>query len=138
MVVRRITWPHEGVNSASRKPAAYEDLPTPLFVQQYLIVMKGEEEAIRAKMATHLEELMSDSELYGWDRVKAYHRVWLNQLEQGWAILEELDEKLRFRRAIIWHLATSASAGHSTSMVSSTIKQQTLGFVYNSLASPRT
>ena len=81
--MKRITWPYEVVYSAPRKPAAYEELSIPLFMQGYLIVMKGEEEAIRSKMATHLEELMCYAELYGWKRVRLYHGVWLNQLEQG-------------------------------------------------------
>ena len=68
---------------AARKPAAYEELLIPLFVQSYLIVMRGEKEGVRAKMASHLEDLMGDSELYGWERVRAYHGVWLNQVEQG-------------------------------------------------------
>ena len=51
----------------------------PLFVQGYLIVMKGKEETIRARMATNLEELMSDAALYGWERVRVHHRVWLNK-----------------------------------------------------------
>ena len=38
-----------------------------LFVQGYLIVMKGEKEAVRAKMTSHLEDLMGDVELYGWE-----------------------------------------------------------------------
>ena len=62
MVVRRITWPHEGIYSEDGKPAAYDELSIPLFVQGYFIVMKGEEEAIRARLAIHLEELMSDAE----------------------------------------------------------------------------
>ena len=71
MVVKRITWPYEVIYmySVAGKPAIYEELSLPLFVQGYLIVMKGEERAIRAKMATHLEELMEDAELYSWERV---------------------------------------------------------------------
>ena len=60
-----------------------EDLSIPLFVKGYLIIMKGEGVAIKDNMATHLEELMTDSELYSWQRVTAYHSVWLNQIEQG-------------------------------------------------------
>ena len=56
--------------------------------------MKDEKEAVRAKMASHLEDLMEDVELYGWERVRAYHIVWLNQLEQGWATWENEEEKV--------------------------------------------
>ena len=75
MVVKRITWLHEVVYMAAGKSVAYEELSIPLVVQGYLIIMRGEKDAVRAKMASHLEELMGDLELYGWDRVRAYHGV---------------------------------------------------------------
>ena len=43
------------------------------FVQVYLIIMRSEKETIRAKMASHLEELMGDAKLYGWNMVRVYH-----------------------------------------------------------------
>ena len=45
--------------------------------------MEGEKEDIRSKLASHLQDLISDSELYGWFKVRVNHAVWLNQLEQG-------------------------------------------------------
>ena len=62
-------WPHEIVYSVDGKHAGYEDLTIPMFVQGYLLIMKGEGEPIKDKMATHLEELMCDAQLYGWQRV---------------------------------------------------------------------
>ena len=108
---------------AAGKPVAYEELLIPLFVQGYLIVMRGEKEAVRAKMASHLEELMGESTLYSCERVRAYHGVWINQLEQGQASWENEEEKVRFRCALISHLATSASAAPFTSAASGTQKQ---------------
>ena len=86
MMVNKVTWLHEGVYSTGGKPAAYEDLFIPLFIKGYLIIMKREEGAIKDKMATHLEELMEDSELYGCQKqkVRAFYSVWLNQIEQVW------------------------------------------------------
>ena len=52
------------------------------FVQRYLIIMKSEDTVTREKMTQHLEELMGDINLYCWERVRAYHGMWLNQLEQ--------------------------------------------------------
>ena len=65
--------------------------------------MKGEESATKDKMATHLDELMQDSELYGWQKVRAFHSVWLNQIEQGRASQLEHYTKLSFRRALVWY-----------------------------------
>ena len=39
--------------------------------------MRDEEGDIKDKMAVHLEDLMSDCALYGWEKVRAYHGVWL-------------------------------------------------------------
>ena len=86
---------------------SYKELSIPLFIQGYLIVMKGEKGAVRAKMASHLADLMGDVELYGWERATAYHGVWLNQLEQGSrASWENEEEKVRFQCALVWHPAT--------------------------------
>ena len=68
----------------------------PLSKQGYLIVMEGEKEAVRTQMNAHLKDLMVDSELYGLEKVHAYHAVWLNQLEQGWVRWDDQEEKLRF------------------------------------------
>ena len=92
MVIKRITWPHGVVYTVAEKPAAYEELSIPHFVQGYLIVMSGEKETVSAKMASILEDLMGDVELYGWERIRAYHGVWLNQLEQGGASWEDEEE----------------------------------------------
>ena len=101
MVVKKVTWPQEVVYSNQGKPAVYEELSF-LFVKGYRITMKGEEGATKDKMAMHLEELMQDSELHGWIKVRAYHSIWLNQIEQGKASWLEDRAKLAFCRALIW------------------------------------
>ena len=45
-------------------------------------------------MVSHMEELMGDAGLYGWGRVRAYHAVLLNQIEQGHATWEKDEEKI--------------------------------------------
>ena len=69
--------------TAAGKASSYDDIPLSLFVQGYLIIMRGKKEGIRARMALHLGDLMGDAELYGWARVRTYHAVWVHQLEQG-------------------------------------------------------
>ena len=44
--------------------------------------MDPEEGLVRQKMVAHLKDLMSDAQLYGWDRARTFHGVWLNQVEQ--------------------------------------------------------
>ena len=83
LVVKRVTWPHEVIYSATEKPASYKELSITLFVQGNLVVMRGEEEPVKKQMASHLEELISDAKLYRWEKVRAYHGAWFNHLEQG-------------------------------------------------------
>lgn len=138
MVVKMVAWLHEVIYSVAGKLAAYEDLSMPLFMQGYLIVMKGEERAIKEKMATHVEEIMGGTELYGWERVKVYHSVSLNQLEQGWAMWQEEGVKLMLWHALIWHLAILALAAATKSAVSGTQMQPKSRFAYNAPANPGT
>ena len=76
-------WPHKMVYTAASKAVVYSDISIMLFIQDYMIVMDEEKETVRANMASHLKDLIVDLELYGRDRVRAYHAVWLNQMEQG-------------------------------------------------------
>ena len=88
-------------------------------------------------MVTHFEELMCDAQLYGWQRVRAFHGVWLNQLEQGRATWQD-EEKLRFRCAIVWHPATSSSATSSATRPSGGWKTHKAESEYNAPARPGT
>ena len=70
-VVKNVICPHEVIYTEAGKPVAYDEVSIPLFMQGYLIVMRSEKETVRAKMASHLEELMGDAGLYHWERVRA-------------------------------------------------------------------
>ena len=66
----RINWPHEGVFTADGKPTVYEDLTLMAFVWRYLMVFSMKMDTrVKAHMPQHLEELMEDTDLYGWTRV---------------------------------------------------------------------
>ena len=73
-MLRKVTW-----------PAAYQNISVSLFVQGYLITMNSQDSSIKHRMAEHLKDLMSDAEMYGWDRTEAFHGVWMNHIEQGQA-----------------------------------------------------
>ena len=102
-VIHKVTWPHEVVYTSEGNPASYQDLTIPLFVQGYLIVMELEQGPVKKLMSTHLQDLMSDTQWYGWDKVRTFHGVWLNQIEQGRCTWTDKEEKLNFRRALVWH-----------------------------------
>ena len=72
------------------------------------------------KMMQHLEEIMGDVDLYGWEHVNAYHGVWLNQLEQGRFTLNDTDAKLKFFRALVWYAATATLQEAASSLAGTT------------------
>ena len=73
-VLKRITWPHdEVVYDNAGEPAVYEEMHPVLFGNRYLMVMERESEPVKIIMLAHLQELMEDLEVYGWEVVRAYH-----------------------------------------------------------------
>ena len=89
---KRINWPHDVLYSADGKPAVYSDLTVAAFVWGYLIVVNYEmANQIKAQMTQHLEELMENTDLYGWENVCTFHAAWLNMLEQGRSTWDDSD-----------------------------------------------
>ena len=76
--------------------ASYQYLIIPLFVHGYLIVMEPEEGPVKKLISTHLQDLMSDTQWYWWDKVRTFPGVWLNQIEQGHCTWTDKEEKLNF------------------------------------------
>ena len=106
-VVRKVTWPPEMVYMAEGKPAAYQDISVPLFVQGYLIIINTQDSSVKRKMGDHLKDLMADAEMYRWEKMRAFHGVWMNQIEQGWCTWQDDEEKLKFRWALVWYASIS-------------------------------
>ena len=99
MVIHKVTWPHEVV---------YQELTIPLFVQGFLIIMEFEEGPVKKLVSTNLRDLMSDAQWYRWDKVRTFHGVWLNQMEQGSCTWTYNEEKLKFHMALAWHPVSSS------------------------------
>ena len=119
------------------KPAVYDDISLALFVSGYLIIMEGENQAVKSQVARHLQQLTADTELYGWDKVMWHDKVmWLNQLEQGQATWRDEEAKTRFRQALIWHPATTVTLAVTMS-APLPLKKQTRDYqIYNAPAEP--
>ena len=65
-------------------------------------------------MAHQLEDLKSGCNLYGWEKVRAFHRDLHNQLEQGYYPTHTLtDHILKFYRALVWHSPSPPSVPSS-------------------------
>ena len=54
-------------------------------------------ESIKARMLTHLHEMMDDGEAYGWPIVRSYHAAWLQHVEQHQAMWEDEATQLKLR-----------------------------------------
>lgn len=52
-----------------------------LLVSGYLAMVEQEKESIKPLMTHHLQEVLADAKLYGWELVRAYCDVWLQQVE---------------------------------------------------------
>ena len=54
---------------------------------------------------------MGDAEPYSWE-LRAFHTIWLQQLEQGRVNWADEEVKLKYRRTVVWHhvVAPSQSA----------------------------
>ena len=99
-------------------------MSVPQFMYGYLLVMESEEADIRVQIASHLKGLMSDVQLYGWDRSREFHGVWLIQLEQGRCTWFDEEAKIQFRRTLIWHPAHSSPACTNATRTLSKTRQQ--------------
>ena len=79
------------------QPAEYDQLRIPLFVSGYLSVMSVEKGSVRLYTLQHLQDIMADVELYGWEPIRAFHAIWLQQLEQGCVTWADEEVKLKYR-----------------------------------------
>ena len=77
----------------------------PHIFEGYLIVMGTQDTQIRDIMAQHIKELISDCDLFGWDKVRSYHGVLVNQMGQGCLSWKDSEQKLKFHLALVWHSA---------------------------------
>ena len=100
-VIHMFTWPHELVYSALGLPTIYDNISIPLFVSGCLTVMDAKRPPVMPLMAQHLLELMMDAEMYGWERVRAFHAVWLQQLKHGHVTWVDEDVKIKFQHTLV-------------------------------------
>ena len=61
-------------------------------------------------MLKHLKERMADASTYGWEPVRAYHGVWLQQLENGRDEWHDIELKLEFRHVLVWNSARTTTS----------------------------
>ena len=73
------------------------------------MVLGAECEEVRRYMLTQLQEIMEDTDIYGWKCVRSYHVGWMQHIEQGRATWGEEGKKIKLRRFLVWHRAPNTS-----------------------------
>ena len=72
---RKLVLPHKVIYTSTGRPAEYDQFSIPLFVSEYLPVMLAKKEPMRPYVMQHLQDIMADVELYGWESIRAFHAL---------------------------------------------------------------
>ena len=89
-------------------------------------------------MSQHLEELMDNTDLYGWTRVQSFYAAWLNQIEQGRSSLGDTDHKLQLHKNLVSHAAMLNHTPAPFSAAGARKKPAIRLKIYNAPAAPGT
>ena len=83
-VLKKVDWPHFYIyKGQNRKAAEFDKLTLAEFVNGCLaIVQKCKNDTMRESMITHLREMMQDTVVYGFESVREYHGIVLEEMEQ--------------------------------------------------------
>ena len=133
-VKKRITWPHKVIYGADGHRATYKEFTVSSFNRGNLILFKDVQVSeVKDCMVLHLEELMEGTDIYDWEKVKAFHAAWLNLLEQCRCDWADNDQQ---SRALVSHTIsgtklTATSTGSGKKFGSSTM-------AYNAPTKPST
>ena len=137
LVNKRINCPHDSVFTADDKQVVYSDLTA--IVRGYLMVLGMEMDMkVKAHMSQHLEELMDDTDLYGWIRVWSFHAAWLNQIELGRSSWGDIDHQLWLHRNLVRHAAMLDHTSAPSSAPGAKTKPAIPLKIYNAPAAPGT
>ena len=124
------------IYGADGYPATYKELTVSSFIRSYLIVLKEMQVSeVKDCMVQHLEELMEDTDLYGWEKVKMFHAAWLNQIEQCRCDWADDDQKLKLP---VWHTTSGTKVMATATSTGSGKKTGSSATPYNSPAKPGT
>ena len=83
---------------AAGQSIVYEEFSVTPFMRGYLAVMETIKPVKKNIMEKHLKEIMVVAEVYGSGPVRAYHAIWLQQIENRHAQCSDTNAKLEFRQ----------------------------------------
>ena len=108
MTTRKVDWPHHHVRNIDLAPGSrdayihYDDLEFPQFVQGYIHSAMAADSHISSLMFKHLEELAADTAKYGFEVVRKYHGMILEEMELGEMTWESEAKFMKLRQQFVW------------------------------------
>ena len=79
-----VQWPHEkALYKQGATPPAYQDLSLDQFVRGFIMTsLKAPQDELLHRLR-YLSDLMADCRVRSWEKVRDFHAVWMQELEQG-------------------------------------------------------
>ena len=112
-IKKSLTWPHEFIYNKDGTAAKYDELSLSQFVLGYTLIMEQQKPQLKSRMLRHLQQLMTDEPIYGWEVVRNFHAIWMQQLESKRARWGDDSTRADLRRTHVWNSKDMLYAGNS-------------------------
>ena len=98
-------WPNDHIYNCSGNKVEYEDLAMEQFFGGFLAATRISEPALKDHMYNHLEILTEDIASFNFKSVHSFHKIWLQEIEQGRVAWGDDTRRDMLRRKFIWNPA---------------------------------
>jgi hypothetical protein len=98
-------WPNDHIYAQSGLKIDYEDLSWEQFFAGYLAVTRLSKHSMQPAMYSHLEVLAEDMAVFGYEPVRRFHGIWLQELEMARVSWTDIHKRDSLRRSYIWNPA---------------------------------
>jgi hypothetical protein len=106
-------WPNMHVYSVAGQKVDYEELSWQQFLAGYLAVARLAPPADQAHIYAHLEVLAEDLQSFPFQAVRAFHGVWLQEIQSGKVQWADTTTRDVLRRRYVWIPASAAARAPS-------------------------
>jgi hypothetical protein len=113
-----VQWPHEkSLYKQGATPPSYQDLSLDQFVRGFIVTsLKAPQDELVHRLR-YLADLMADCRVRSWEKVRDFHAVWMQELEQGeatWDTSIELLGVIKLRHLYLDAENTKRSGGRES------------------------
>ena len=74
-IITNVEWLHKVIYTSTGRYAKYGQLSIMLFISRYLVVMSAAKESVWLYMIQHLQDIMGDKHIYGWESIWSFHTI---------------------------------------------------------------